>query len=427
VQVDPNRRYISRVTHGTVALILAGGLGTRLHSLTDWRAKPAVPFGGCLRIVDFTLSNCVNSGIRRIGVLTQHKAHSLIRHVHRGWGFMSGSLDEFVDVLPPQLLGTGIGYSGTADAVYQNLHILRRQKPDWVLILAGDHVYKMDYGPMIARHMDRSADLTVGCVTVPKETARHFGIMNADPDGRVTAFTEKPADPPALPDDPDHCLASMGIYVFSRAFLERQLEIDARLYDSSHDFGKDLIPRLVSQAHRVYVYPFGDPTGSGYWRDVGTIDAYWEANMELRSVVPPLNLYDREWPIWTYQPQLPPAKFVFDDDDRRGMAVDSLVSQGCIVSGARVRRSVLFTNVSVLDGATVDDCVILPDAIIGAGCRVSRAVIDKRVYLPPGTVVGEDPAADRARFHVTDGGIVLVSPSMLGQDYDFEPPRYRAG
>jgi len=424
--VDSNRRYISRVTHGTVALILAGGMGTRLGTLTEWRAKPAVPIGGNMRIIDFTLSNCVNSGIRRIGVLTQHKAHSLIRHVQRGWSFMSGALGEFVEVLPPPQLGAGIAYSGTADAVYQNLHILRRQKPDWVLVLAGDHVYKMDYGPMIAAHMERQADLTIGCVTVPRSSASHFGILDADADSRVTAFVEKPAAPPGLRENPELSLASMGIYVFSRGFLEREMDRDARQQDSSHDFGKDVIPRLVAERARVFVYPFGDPAGTGYWRDVGTVDAYWEANIELRDVVPPLDLYDRHWPIWTHQPQLPPAKFVFDEPDRRGMAVDSLVSSGCVISGSTVTGSLLFTNVSVLDRSRIEDSVILPDAIIGPGCRIRRAVIDKQVYLPPGTIIGEDSERDRRRFHVTERGIVLVSPTMLGQSYDFVPPTHRS-
>jgi glucose-1-phosphate adenylyltransferase len=427
MEIDPTSRYISRVTHGTVALILAGGRGTRLATLTEWRAKPGVPFGGSLRIIDFTLSNCVNSGIRRIGVLTQYKAHPLIRHVQRGWSFMSGALGEFVEILPPpQGAGTGQAYTGTADAVYQNLHILRRQKPEWVLVLAGDHVYKMDYGPMIARHMAREADITVGCVRVPRDSAKHFGIMDADADGRVTAFVEKPSDPPGLPDDPDASLASMGIYVFSRAFLERELEDDAQDPTSSHDFGKDIIPRLVAQGSRVFTYHFGDPAATGYWRDVGTVDNYWEANIELRNVVPPLDLYDRNWPIWTYQPQLPPAKFVFDEPGRRGMAVDSLISPGCVISGATVKGSVLFTGVSVLDRSVVEDSVVLPDAIIGAGCRIRRAVIDKQVYLPPGTVIGEDPEHDRARFHVSERGIVLVSPTMLGQGYDFVPPRFQS-
>jgi glucose-1-phosphate adenylyltransferase len=415
-------RYISRVTHGTVALILAGGRGTRLQSLTERRAKPAVPFGGNMRIIDFTLSNCVNSGIRRIGVLTQYRAYSLIRHVQHGWSFMSGALGEYVEVIPPPQLDAGRGYAGTADAVYQNLHILRRQNADWILVLAGDHVYKMDYGPMIAHHVERGADLTIGCVTVSRASAVSFGVLDSGPDARVTAFLEKPADPPGTSTDPERSLVSMGIYVFSRTFLEQVLDRDARDPSSGHDFGADVIPRLIADRARVFAYPFGDTEGTGYWRDVGTVDAYWEANIELRNVVPPLDLYDQRWPIWTHQPQLPPAKFIFNDAYRRGAATDSLVAHGCVISGAHVARSVLFTNVRVMEYADIEDAVVLPDAVIGAGCRIRRAVIDKQVYLPPGTVVGEDPAADRERFHVTPRGIVLVSPTMLGQEYDFEPP-----
>jgi glucose-1-phosphate adenylyltransferase len=422
MQLDHTQRHVSRVTHSTVALILAGGRGSRLDGLTAWRAKPAVPFGGNLRIIDFTLSNCINSGVRRIGVLTQYMAHSLIRHVQRGWSFMSGALGEFVEILPAQQWGGEHWYAGTADAVYQNLHIIRRHDPDFVLVLAGDHVYKMDYGPMIARHLDRGADLTIGCVTVPVGEASHFGIMTVDGEQRITHFVEKPSEPVGLTEDPRHALASMGIYVFSRRFLEREVSFDAENTHSSHDFGKDVIPRVIAEGHRVYAHPFGDPAGTGYWRDVGTVDAFWQANIELSHVTPPLNLYDRNWPIWTYHQQLPPAKFVFNDAGRRGMAVDALVSGGCVVSGSRVERSVLFTNVNVRDHSVIEDSVVLPDVIVGAGCRIRRAVIDKRVYLEPGTVIGEDHAADRRRFHVTDGGVVLVTPAMLGQTYDYVPP-----
>jgi glucose-1-phosphate adenylyltransferase len=411
------RRFVSRLTRNTLALILAGGRGSRLKHLTLWRAKPAVPFGGKFRIIDFPLSNCLNSGIRSIGVLSQYKAHSLIQHIHRGWNFLRGEFGEFVELLPAQQRIETSWYEGTADAVYQNLDIIRNHHPDFVLILAGDHIYKMDYGPMIADHVERGADMTVGCIEVPLEEARSFGVMSVDADNRVTEFQEKPASPHPMPGYPDRALASMGIYVFNTDFLYRQLIQDADNEASSHDFGKDIIPQVI-QRHKVLAYPFRDvETGKqAYWRDVGTVDAFWEANLELIGVTPELNLYDSEWPIWTYQEQLPPAKFVFDDDDRRGMAVDSMVSGGCIISGALVRHSLLFSNVKVHSRAKLEDAVVLPNVHIGEGCRITRAVIDKGCRVPPHTVIGEDPGADAARFHVSEGGVVLVTPEMLGQD-----------
>lgn len=417
MELDPSQRYVSRLTHETLALVLAGGGGTRLKGLTAWRAKPAVPFGGKFRIIDFTLSNCINSGIRRIGVLTQYKAHSLIRHVQRGWGFTRGEFGEFVELLPAQQRVGPEWYRGTADAVFQNLDILRRHDPRFVLILAGDHIYKMDYGPMIARHMEIQADLTVGCIGVPVEEASALGVLAIDNDGRITEFVEKPAEPEPMPGNADTALASMGIYVFNTAFLIEQLVKDSDDPHSSHDFGRDLIPSVIER-YRAYTYPFVDASrdGAAYWRDVGTVDAFWSANLELIGVTPELNLYDVNWPIWTYQEQLPPAKFVFDDDGRRGMAVDSMVSGGCIVSGAAVRHSLLFSNVVVQDYSEVTDAVVLPDVRIGKRCKIRRAVIDKGCMLEDGFEVGVDPERDAERFHVTPGGVALVTPHELGQD-----------
>ena len=408
------------LTRSTVAMLLAGGRGSRLGALTDWRAKPAVPFGGKFRIVDFALSNCVNSGVRRIGILTQYKAQSLIRHVQNGWGFLDGRLGEFVELMPAQQRVWTEWYRGTADAVFQNLDILRRHEPKYVLVLAGDHVYKMDYSKMIAEHVRRGADVTVACVDVPVEQASAFGVMGVDAALRVNAFQEKPAEPTPMPGRPDAVLASMGIYVFNAPFLYEELVRDADDKRSSHDFGKDIIPRLVTRGYRVFAHQFAASCvnmteGRPYWRDIGTIDAYWEANMELVKVTPDLNLYDAEWPIWTFQVQLPPAKFVFDDDGRRGMAVDSMVSGGCLISGSPVRRSLLFSNVRVHSYCTVEDAVVLPNVEIGRHCVLRRVVIDKACRLAPGTKIGIDLAEDRKRFQVTEKGIVLVTPEMLGQ------------
>lgn len=412
-------RFVSRLTRNTLALILAGGRGSRLKQLTAWRSKPAVPFGGKFRIIDFPLSNCINSGIRRIGVLTQYKAHSLILHIQKGWGFLRGEFGEFVELWPAQQrVAETAWYAGTADAVYQNLDIIRDHDPEYVLILAGDHVYKMDYGPMIAHHVESGADMTIACIEVEAERASAFGILGVDEEGRVRRFVEKPEHPETLPDRPTHCLASMGIYVFNRGFLFEQLYKDAHTPNSSHDFGKDVIPSVI-KSYRVMTYRFRDPrTGEqAYWRDVGTLDAFWEANLELIGVTPPLNLYDSKWPIWTYQEQLPPAKFVFDDDDRRGMAVDSMVSGGCIISGATVRHSLLFSNVRVNSYAQVIDSVVLPDVEIGRHCLIRRAIIDRFCRIPPGLKIGVDPEADRqAGFYVTEKGVTLVTPEMLGQE-----------
>jgi glucose-1-phosphate adenylyltransferase len=414
-------RFVSVMTKNTYAMVLAGGRGSRLHQLTDWRAKPAVPFGGKFRIIDFVLSNCVNSGIRRIGIATQYKAHSLIQHVQRGWSFLNGKFGEFIDVLPAQQRVEELWYQGTADAVFQNLDILRENQPEYVLILAGDHVYKMDYGKLLAFHAEKEADMTVACIEVPLEDAKAFGVMSVDDESRVVAFNEKPANPSPMPGRTDRALCSMGIYVFNTRFLYEQLVRDADDPKSTHDFGKDIIPHLVSSHYRVYAQTFEDSCvkmddGVPYWRDVGTIDSYWEANMELTKVVPDLNMYDQEWPIWTYQEQLPPAKFVFDQEERRGSAFDSLVSGGCIISGATVRRSLLFSNVRVNSFSSVDDSVILPNVTIGRNVTLKRVVVDKNCVIPEGMVVGVNREEDEKRFFVTSKGVTLVTPDMLGQD-----------
>ncbi len=415
-------RFVSRLTRETLALILAGGRGSRLKHLTQWRAKPATPFGGKFRIIDFPLSNCVNSGIRRIAVLTQYKAHSLILHIQKGWGFLRGEFGEFVELWPAQQrLHQASWYQGTADAVYQNLDIIRHHRPEYVLVLAGDHIYKMDYGLMLAYHKETQADVTVGCIEVErKRAAGEFGIVSVNEEQRVLRFTEKPADPEPLPGKPDSTLASMGIYVFNAKFLYEQLLKDADTPNSNHDFGKDIIPAAIKR-YRVYAYPFHDvQTGKqNYWRDVGTVDAFWEANMELVDVSPELNLYDEEWPIWTYQEQLPSAKFVFNDDDRRGMAVDSMVSGGCLITGGMVNHSLLFSNVKVHAYAHLEHAVVLPNVDIGRYSRLKKVIIDEGCRIPPHTVIGENPAEDAKRFYISEGGVVLVTPEMLGQEVHY--------
>jgi len=416
---DKSPRFVSRLTRNTLALILAGGRGSRLKHLTKQVSKPAVPFGGKFRIIDFPLSNCINSDIRRIGVLTQYKSHSLIVHIQRGWGFLRGEFGEFVELWPAQQrLDEEAWYAGTADAVFQNLDIIRDHDPDHVLVLAGDHVYKMDYGAMIAHHVEAAADMTVGCIELERTSACRFGVMAVDDENRVRSFLEKPAEPPGIPGREDMALASMGIYVFDAAFLFDQLTADARTPGSSHDFGTDIIPRVIPE-HRVMAYPFRDERSGvqAYWRDVGTIDAFWEANLELIGVTPPLNLYDATWPIWTYQEQIPPAKFVFDDDERRGMAVDSMVSGGCVISGATVRHSLLFSNVRVNSYARVRDSVILPEVDVGRYCDIRRSIVDRGCHLPERLTLGVDLEDDAARgFYVSDGGVTLVTPEMLGQE-----------
>ncbi len=401
-----------------VALVLAGGRGSRLKNLTDSRAKPAVYFGGKFRIVDFALSNCMNSGIRRIGVITQYKSHSLLRHLQRGWAFLKSEMNEFVDLLPAQQrVDEESWYRGTADAVYQNQDILAAYRADYVVVLAGDHVYKQNYALMLADHVALGRECTVGCIEVSKTEATAFGVMAIDADRGITDFVEKPADPPTMPGKPDRCLASMGIYIFNARYLYRELERDMFDPNSSHDFGKDIIPKMV-KAGLAVAHPFelscvgGRPGLAPYWRDVGTIDAYWDANIDLTATEPLLNLYDTSWPIWTYQSQLPPAKFVHNQEDRRGMAIESLVSGGCIVSGA-VFRSVLFSDVRVHSYSSVNWSVLLPGVQVGRHAKVTRAVIDRDCVIPDGLVIGEDAAADTARFFRTESGITLVTRDML--------------
>ncbi|VAW88158.1 Glucose-1-phosphate adenylyltransferase [hydrothermal vent metagenome] len=419
MNAEQSPRFISNLTRNTLALIMAGGRGSRLKDLTTWRAKPAVPFGGKFRIIDFPLSNCINSGIRRIGVLTQYKSHSLNLHIQHGWGHLRGEFGEFVELLPAQQrVDEASWYAGTADSIYQNLDIIRDHNPDYVLILAGDHIYKMDYGAMLAKHVESGADLTIGCIEVPREQASAFGVMGVREDMRIETFVEKPANPAPMPGDEEHALCSMGIYIFNKDFLFEKLNHDANRAESSRDFGKDIIPDAIKHCC-VFAYPFKNSvTGvQSYWRDVGTVDAFWAANQELIGVTPELNLYDNNWPIWTHQEQLPPAKFIFDEDERRGMAIDSMVSGGCIISGAAVRHSLLFSNVSVDEGSEINSSVILPDVKIGKGCRITRAVIDKGSMIPDGMVIGENEKEDRARnFHVSENGIVLVTSDMLGQE-----------
>ena len=411
-------RFVSRITRETLALVLAGGRGTRLGGLTTDRVKPAVPFGGKFRIIDFALSNCVNSGIRQIGVLTQYMAHDLIQHVQHGWGVFRGEFGEFVELLPAQQRMGEVWYRGTADAVYQNADIVEMHDPEYVLVLGGDHVYKMDYGTMLGFHVEHDADVTVGCMPVPREQATGFGVLDVDDNGRIAAFAEKPSDPPAMPGEPGMALASMGIYIFRTDWLLACLREDAGDPASSHDFGRDVLPRAVQAGCSVFGFPFRDPSDErpGYWRDVGDIDSYWSANLELIGVTPELSLYDQEWPIWTYQEQWPPAKFVFDEDGRRGTAIDSMVSGGCLVAGASIRHSLLFSNVWVDEGSEVEDTLALPNVRIGKRCRIRRAIIDARCRIEDGTVIGEDPVADAERFQVSRGGVVLVTREHLGQD-----------
>jgi glucose-1-phosphate adenylyltransferase len=407
-------RYVSRLTSGTLAIIMAGGRGERLKQLTKGRAKPATPFGGKFRIIDFVLSNCVNSGIRQIAVLTQYKAQSLIEHVQRGWGYLRGEFGEFVDVIPAQQQIGAHWYRGTADAIYQNLEYIRAHRPKHVLVLAGDHIYTMDYGPMVAYHVEKHADITVGVVEVPRERAREFGVLSVTEFNRVVRFTEKPDEPEPIPGRPGTALASMGIYIFNADLLEELLTADAALADSEHDFGRNIIPNAIENL-QVFAYAFQDvrTRAQAYWRDVGTLDAYYEANMELVYIRPDLNIYDQEWPIWTYQLQRPPAKFILDDDGRRGMAVNSMVAGGCIISGALVRESLLFSDVRVEERSVVQAAVILPRVTVGQDCVVQRAILDEGCVVPDGMRIGVDLAADARRFEVTAKGVVLVTPDML--------------
>jgi glucose-1-phosphate adenylyltransferase len=402
-----------------LTLVLAGGKGTRLEPLTRDRAKPAVPFGGLYRIIDFTLSNCINSGLRRILVLTQYKARSLDRHLAAGWNFLSRAVGEYVEVLPPQQRIDENWYKGTADAIYQNIYTIEQVDPRIILILAGDHIYKMDYGGMIRAHLEHKAHLTVGCIPVPVEESRRFGIMDVDAEGRVVGFLEKPEKAPAMPGDTAHALGSMGIYVFDAAALFDRLCEDAIVAESRHDFGTDIIPQML-KTHRVFAYRFQDRNKATvpYWRDVGTIDAYYQANMDLIAVEPVLNLYDQDWPIRTFQPQLPPPKFVHGELDRRGEAIMSMVCQGCIVSGGHVRGSILSPNVRINSYAHVESSLLFDGVDVGRHCRLRRVIIDKDVRIPPNTTIGFDLEHDRRRgFTVTEGGVVVIPKAELPETF----------
>jgi glucose-1-phosphate adenylyltransferase len=402
-----------------MAYVLAGGRGSRLMELTDRRAKPAVYFGAKSRIIDFALSNALNSGIRRIGVATQYKAHSLIRHLQRGWNFLRPERNESFDILPAsQRVSETQWYAGTADAVFQNIDIIEAYAPDYIVLLAGDHVYKMDYELMLQQHVQQGADVTIGCIEVPRQEASGFGVMHVDDQDRLIAFLEKPADPPGIPDNPTRALASMGIYVFETKFLVEQLRRDAADPHSSRDFGKDIIPYIVANG-RAVAHRFTNscirwsPESEAYWRDVGTLDAYWEANIDLTALVPALDLYDRDWPIWTFGEITPPAKFIHDEDGRRGQAVNCVVSGSCIVSGAAISNSMLFTGVRAHSYARVDGAVLLPDVDIARHARLHKVIVDHGVHIPAGLVVGEDAILDSQRFRRSEKGVVLITQAMI--------------
>ncbi len=405
----------------TVALVLAGGRGSRLKQLTDGRAKPAVYFGGKFRIIDFALSNCLNSGIRRMAVLTQYKSHSLMRHLQRGWSFLRAELNEMVDLLPAQQrVGEEHWYRGTADAIYQNLDIIRSSRPEYIVVLAGDHIYKMDYSIMVADHVASGAGCTVGCIEVPRNEASGFGVMAIDDNRKITEFIEKPSQPPAMPGNPEISLASMGIYVFNADYLYELLEQDIANPNSSHDFGKDVIPQCVQQGTAL-AHPFSmscvsrAETKTHYWRDVGTIDAFWRANLDLASTVPELDIYDNDWPIWTYQRQLPPAKFVPDIDGATGVTVNTVISGGCIVSGSYVAHTILFSEVRIHSFCQIERVVLLPNVVVNRHCRLTNVVVDRGCILPEGLVVGEDPVMDAKQFERTEGGVVLITRDMLAK------------
>jgi glucose-1-phosphate adenylyltransferase len=407
------------LSRDTMAYVLAGGRGSRLMELTDRRAKPAVPFGGKSRIIDFALSNALNSGIRRFGVATQYKAHSLIRHMQRGWNFLRPERNEGFDILPAsQRVSEDQWYAGTADAVYQNLDIILTSKPRFMIVLAGDHIYKMDYELMLQQHVNSGADVTIGCLEVPRMAATGFGVMAINEKMQITAFVEKPKDPPHVPGNPDVALASMGIYVFEMDFLTGLLRRDAADKKSSRDFGKDIIPYVVKNGKAI-AHLFSQSCvrsvkeGEPYWRDVGTVDAYWEANIDLTATVPSLDLYDQDWPIWTYSEVTPPAKFVHDTEGRRGLAISSLVSGGCIVSGAAIRDTLLFTGVRVNSFSNLESAVVLPRVVIGRNASLKKVVIDSDVVIPEGLVVGEDPELDGKRFRRTENGTVLITKPMI--------------
>ncbi|MDH3314990.1 MAG: glucose-1-phosphate adenylyltransferase [Gammaproteobacteria bacterium] len=417
-------RFVSRLTRDTVSLILAGGRGSRLEMLTEWRAKPAVPFGGKFRIIDFSLSNCFNSGIHKVCVLTQYKSHSLIRHIISGWNAFNHEMGQFVDIIPAQQWVTEEAwFQGTADAVYQSLDIVESYRPSYVVVLAGDHVYKMDYGEFLAAHVDSGADMTIACNTVPVNEAKEFGVMTVDANSRITKFTEKPEHPSGTPEDPSVALVSMGIYAFSLEYLSEQLRRDAQEKDSSHDFGKDLIPHAVENRHHVQAFSFAGQTtiDDVYWRDVGTIDAYYKANMELVGASPQLNLYDPHWRIWTYQEQLPPASFIGFKDEASSYAANSMVSGGCVVQESTLDRSLLFSDVVVSPGCELHEVVALPECRIEENVRLRRVLLDNGCQVPAGTVIGEDAEEDARRFHRTAEGVVVVNREMLGQIREYLP------
>ncbi|MFC1525953.1 glucose-1-phosphate adenylyltransferase [Candidatus Latescibacterota bacterium] len=416
---DRHLTALSHLLKNTLAVVLAGGRGSRLQHLTENQSKPAVPFGGSYRLIDFPLSNCINSGVRRVAVVTQYKAHTLIKHVQRGWGFLRSEFGEYVEVWPAQQqTHEESWYAGTADAVFQNLYTIREHGPDHVLVLGGDHAYKQDYSIMLAEHAARRADLTVACTVVPREEAKDFGVVTVDGEGRILDFQEKPKAAAAIPGDPQHALVSMGVYVFSGECMDEQLKRDALTAESSHDFGRDLLPFMVS-GHRVMAHRFAESCvraadeQEAYWRDVGTLDAYWRANLDLTAATPALDLCDAEWPIWTCQQQPAAARFLSGEGDQAGTVINSLVAAGCVISGAAIRGSLLFRDVDVRPHALVEDSVVLPGAQIGEGCRIRRAIIDANCCLPERTVVGEDPPRDGRMFHRTDSGVTVVSADML--------------
>lgn len=412
---DKNRLFGNSLPHRTLALVLAGGRGSRLEGLTDWRAKPAVPFGGKYRLIDFALSNCINSGIGRVGILTQYMSHSLNQHVQQGWGMTTPDGAPLMQLLPAQQRTKEHNwYSGTADAIYQNLDIIRGYGAEYVLVLAGDHIYKMDYRPLIEQHVRSNADMTICAIETGVEDAKQFGVLGVDDDGSVLRFTEKPEQPETIPGMDDKCLSSMGVYVFNAKFLYQELINGHEGKGSGDDFGKDVIPSLIGN-RKVMSYAFRDEekNESAYWRDVGTLDAFWQANLELVDIVPPLNLYDKDWPIRTFATQAPPAKFVFDSEDRCGAAVNSMICGGCIISGARIKNSVVCNNVVANEQTEIDDSVILPDCIIGERCKLKRVVLDRYCEVPAGTVIGYDLELDAHRFHVSAGGVVLVTQQMI--------------
>ncbi|WP_353472163.1 glucose-1-phosphate adenylyltransferase [Salipiger sp. H15] len=412
----PRRSH--RLASRSMAFVLAGGRGSRLHELTNFRVKPAVYFGGKARIIDFALSNALNSGIRKIALATQYKAHSLIRHCQRGWNFFRAERNEFLDILPAsQRYNEQTWYRGTVDAVAQNIDIIDSYDIDYIVILAGDHIYKMDYEEMLEQHVDSGAQVTVGCLTVDRSEASAFGCMAVNDSDRITSFLEKPKDPPGLPDDPDKTLVSMGIYVFDWKYLRGKLMEDLGSESSSHDFGNDMIPEIVAaggaQAHRFEDSCVREPGKPAYWRDVGTVDAFWRANIDLTNFDPELDLWDTDWPIWTYAEVVPPAKFIHDEEDRRGSAVSSLIAGGCIVSGTEIRESLLFTKVHTNSYASLERVVLLPNVYVSRYARLTNTVVNRGVHIPEGLVVGEDPEEDAKWFRVTAGGVTLITQGML--------------